>query len=79
MDEGISSLGVSVVYGVSVDDCKDIGIASCDIPGFDKMCDKLFSDPQPCEKICKSIAKDKDVAPCIVCCKNVKGQLNLDF
>ena len=76
---GIVSLSVSVVYGVGVDDCKDIGIASCDIPGLDKLCDKLFSDPQPCEKLCKSIGRDEDVAACVVCCKNVKGQLNLDF
>jgi len=76
---GIVSLSVSAVYGVSVDDCKAIGIASCEIPGLDTLCDKLFSDPQPCEKLCKSIARDEEVAACIACCKNVKGQLNLDF
>ena len=77
---GIIIAGVSTVYGVSVDDCKGIGIASCNIDGLDEMCDKLFNNPaESCDTICRSVVgDDKKVAACVICCQNVKGQLNLE-
>ncbi len=77
---GIIIVGGSTVYAVSVDDCKDIGIASCDIDGLDAMCDKLFTNPaEDCDKICRSIVGDeKKVGACVLCCNNVKGQLDLE-
>ena len=76
---GIILLGVSMVYGATADDCKGIGIASCEIDGLDAMCDKLFSDPsESCDTICRStVGDDEGVEPCVICCQNVKGQLDL--
>ena len=76
---GIIIVGGSTVYAGSVQDCLDIGIASCEIEGFETLCKKLFSNPQPCEKLCRSIVgDDKKVGACVICCENVKGQLDLE-
>ena len=75
----IVCLPVSTVLGVSVDNCKDIGIASCDIDGLDALCDKLFSNPgETCDTICGGVVSDKEKqAACVICCNNVKSQLDL--
>ena len=75
----IVSLPVSTVLGVSVDNCKGIGIASCEIDGLDALCDKLFSNPgEICDTICRDVVSDKEKqAACVICCNNVKAQLDL--
>jgi hypothetical protein len=75
---GIFSIPGNTVYGVTVDDCKSIEIDSCDFGFLDALCDKLFSNPQPCEQICKSVTQGEQVGACTVCCNNIKGQLNLE-
>jgi hypothetical protein len=76
---GIVSVPGSAVYGVTVGDCKSIEIASCDdVDVLNALCDKLFSDPRPCEELCKSVASGDQVGACMVCCNNIKGELNLD-
>jgi hypothetical protein len=77
---GIILVGVGAVYAISVDDCKSIGIASCQIDALSAMCDKLFSNPaEICDTICRSIVGDDEkLGACVICCQNVKGQLDLE-
>jgi len=77
---GIILVGVGTVCASSVEDCKNIGIASCEIDALSAMCDKLFSNPaEICDTICRSIVGDDEkVGACVICCQNVKGQLDLE-
>lgn len=70
----------SPVYAVNVDDCKSIQIDSCkDVDMLDAVCDKLFSSLDTCEDICKSITTGERVGDCMVCCNNVRWQLDLGY
>jgi len=78
---GIAFSPGSIVHGTSVNNCKDIGIDSCDIKGLDDMCDKLFSNPkETCDKICRGVVSEKEgLAACVICCNNVKSQLDVGY
>ena len=77
---GPVSVPVDPVYAVNVDDCKSIDLDSCkDVDMLDALCDKLFSNLDTCEDICKSIATGEKVGDCVVCCSNVRWQLDLAY
>ena len=77
---GAVSMQGNLAYGVNVDDCKSIGIDSCkDIDMLDALCDKLFSGFKTCEEVCKSISTGEQFGKCVVCCNDVRGQLDLPY
>ncbi len=66
------------VWAAGVEDCMSQNIDSCDFSGFDTMCQKLYSNPQPCDKLCKSFLSGTDVGTCVICCEEVMPQLNMN-
>jgi hypothetical protein len=64
--------------GAGLQDCLDMDIDSCDFVGFQTLCQKLYSDPQPCDKLCRSNFSGDDVGTCFVCCNEIMPQLNMN-
>jgi hypothetical protein len=64
--------------GAGLQDCLDMDLDSCDFVGFQAMCEQLFSNPQPCDKLCKSNFAGDDVGTCVICCNEVMPQLNMN-
>ena len=54
------------------------GAAYCWRP-LDALCNKLFSGTKSCDEICKSITTGEQFGDCMVCCSNVRGQLDLPY
>ena len=73
-----SGLQSEPAWAAGVEDCQSMNIDSCDFSGFDNMCEQLFSNPQPCDKLCKSILSGTDVGTCVICCQEVMPQLNMN-
>ena len=70
-------LNVGASYGADVMDCISSDLDSCDFNGLKTLCDQLYSNPQPCDKLCKSAFSGETVGTCVICCKNLKAQLGL--
>jgi hypothetical protein len=73
----LAGLLTAPAQGATVENCLDIDIDTCDFNGLDSMCQALFSNPRPCDKVCKGLFEGTDVGTCIICCQAVKSQLNM--
>lgn len=74
---GSVALNVSTGYSADVMDCQAMDLDSCDFSGLDTLCQQLFSNPRPCDKLCKDSFSGDVVGTCVICCKNIRSQLGL--